>query len=63
VPPGVINNRASNRLAVSLWAQTDDGAKLEDVSLISYGQYQTSFSFSEDWSYLQPKWSDRSEYA
>ncbi|KAI1867042.1 hypothetical protein JX265_007618 [Neoarthrinium moseri] len=63
IPPGVVNNRGRNSLAVSLWAQTDDGAKLDEVTLFSYGQYQTSFKFSQDWSYLQPGWSNREEFA
>jgi len=37
---------------VSLWG--DAGAKLDTVSLINYGQYETDFGFSRDWSYLQP---------
>lgn len=63
IPPGVVNNRGSNTLAVSLWAQTDAGARLDDVKLVSYGQYQTSFGFARDWSQLQPGWADRSSYA
>jgi beta-galactosidase GanA len=63
VPPGVINNRGKNRLTVSLWAQTDDGAKLDAITLFSYGQYQTSFDFNQNWRYLQPGWSNRQEYA
>ncbi|KAK8114857.1 hypothetical protein PG999_006926, partial [Apiospora kogelbergensis] len=62
-PPGVVNNRKNNTLAVSLWAQTSAGAKLADVKLVSYGQYQTSFKFTQDWSHLQPGWADRSSYA
>ncbi|KAK8041917.1 (Trans)glycosidase [Apiospora rasikravindrae] len=63
IPPGVVNNRGNNTLAVSLWAQTTAGAKLDDVKLVSYGQYQTSFKFTRDWSHLQPGWADRSSYA
>jgi beta-galactosidase len=63
VPPGVVNNRGSNTLALSLWAQTDEGAKLDGVKLFSYGQYQSDFGFNRDWSALQPGWRDRSEYA
>lgn len=63
VPPGVINNRGLNTLALSLWAQTDEGAKLDGVKLFTYGQYQTDFKFNRDWSYLQPGWTDRSQYA
>lgn len=64
VPPGIINNRGKNTIALSLWAHTDDGAKLDEVKLINYGQYQTNFRFDQDWSYLQPPWTDsRGEYA
>ncbi|KAK7952577.1 (Trans)glycosidase [Apiospora aurea] len=63
IPPGVVNNRGNNTLAVSLWAQTSAGAKLDDVKLVIYGQYQTSFKFARDWSHLQPEWADRSSYA
>ena len=64
IPPGVINNRGSNTVALSLWAMTSAGAKLSTVQLIKYGAYQTNFTFSQDWSYLQPAWdSSRSKYA
>lgn len=63
VPPGVINNRGRNSFALSLWAQTDEGARLDEVRLFAYGQYQTGFAFSRDWSALQPGWTDRSQYA
>ncbi|KAJ5709905.1 CAZyme family GH35 [Penicillium malachiteum] len=62
-PPGVINNQGTNTLAISLWALTDDGAKLDTVELTAYGVYRTGFEFNRDWSYLQPRWKDRSEYA
>lgn len=62
VPPGVINNRGSNSIAVSIWAQTDDGARLDEVKLVSYGLYQTDYGYSRDWSALQPGWADRSKY-
>ncbi|KFY19236.1 hypothetical protein V491_04534, partial [Pseudogymnoascus sp. VKM F-3775] len=55
VPPGVINNRGVNTLTISLWAQTDEGARVSEVKLINYGLYQTDFDFNADWSYLQPK--------
>lgn len=61
-PPGVVNNKGTNTLALSLWAMTDDGAALDTVELVSYGSYQTGFSFSQNWTSLQPGWSDRSEY-
>ncbi|CZR54668.1 probable beta-galactosidase C [Phialocephala subalpina] len=64
VPPGVINNRGENTLAVSIWAMTDAGAKLNGINLISYGTYQTDFAFNQDWSYLQPGYdTSRLQYA
>lgn len=63
VPPGVVNNRGVNTLAVSLWAQGEEGAKLDGVELFAYGAYQTDFGFNRNWSALQPGWSDRSQYA
>ncbi|KAG4027881.1 hypothetical protein MFRU_026g00620 [Monilinia fructicola] len=64
IPPGIINNRGKNKLALSLWAMTDEGAKLDGVELVSYGAYESGFGFDRDWSYLQPGWdSGRLEYA
>lgn len=64
IPPGVINNQGLNTLALSLWAQADDGAYLDTVELISYGIYQTDYAFNQDWSYLQPGWTEsRLHYA
>lgn len=62
VPPGIVNNRGTNTLALSLWAQEAAGARLDAVRLVSYGAYQTDFGFARDWSALQPAWTDRSEY-
>ncbi|TIA26722.1 hypothetical protein D6C81_00485 [Aureobasidium pullulans] len=63
-PPGVINNQGKNTLALSVWAETDAGAKLDTVSLFAYNVYQTSFNFAQDFSYLQPEWtSERLQYA
>ncbi|KAB8300901.1 hypothetical protein EYC80_002827 [Monilinia laxa] len=64
IPPGIINNRGKNKLALSLWAMTDEGAKLDGIELVSYGAYESGFGFDRDWSYLQPDWdSGRLEYA
>ncbi|KAI9704628.1 MAG: hypothetical protein M1820_005376 [Bogoriella megaspora] len=64
VPPGIINNRGNNTLSVSLWAQTNAGARLTNITLFAYEKYQTSFNFNQDWSYLQPGWTeDRLQYA
>ncbi|KAH0338386.1 glycoside hydrolase family 35 protein, partial [Aureobasidium melanogenum] len=63
-PPGVINNQGRNTLALSVWAETDAGAKLDNVSLFAYNVYETSFNFAQDWTYLQPEWtSERLQYA
>jgi hypothetical protein len=63
IPPGIINNRGNNAIGLSLWAQTNEGAKFNEIKLITFGLYQTDFGFSRNWQYLQPKWSDRSQYA
>ncbi|CAG8313285.1 unnamed protein product [Penicillium nalgiovense] len=62
-PPGVINNRGENTLAISLWALTEKGARLSQVDLVAYGAYRTGFNFNHDWSYLQPQWkNNRGQY-
>ncbi|KAK5126542.1 hypothetical protein LTR85_009476 [Meristemomyces frigidus] len=62
-PPGVINNNGENTISLSVWAQTDAGAKLTNATLFAYNQYQTGFNFNQDWSNLQPGWaSDRLQY-
>lgn len=63
-PPGVINGQGVNTLALSVWAETDAGARLDKVELFAYGVYATGFDFARDWSYLQPGWSEeRLRYA
>lgn len=62
-PPGIINNRGENTLAISLWALTKEGGRLNQVELTAYGAYRTGFNFNQDWAYLQPRWKDdRSQY-
>ncbi|KAF5865629.1 hypothetical protein ETB97_003047 [Aspergillus alliaceus] len=61
-PPGVINNRGENSLAISMWTLTDAGARLEQVELKAYAKYRSGVNFNQDWSYLQPGWTDRKEY-
>ncbi|GMF93886.1 unnamed protein product [Aspergillus oryzae] len=60
-PPGVIKNRGQNSLAISMWALTDAGARLEQVELKAYAKYRSGFDFNRDWTYLQPGWKDRTE--
>ncbi|KAH7055609.1 glycoside hydrolase superfamily [Macrophomina phaseolina] len=63
-PPGVLNNRGTNSLSLSVWAQTEEGVAFDKVDLVLYGKYQSDFGFSRDWSALQPGWSEeRLQYA
>ncbi|OKL62305.1 putative beta-galactosidase C [Talaromyces atroroseus] len=68
--PGILNIQGSdkengintNTLSLSLWALTDQPASLDVVELVMYGKYTSSFDFGRDWSYLQPGWTNRSQY-
>ncbi|KXS96174.1 hypothetical protein AC578_2652 [Pseudocercospora eumusae] len=63
-PPGIINNRGNNTIALVIWAMTDAGAKLAKAELVVDRTYQTGFDFNQDWSMLQPRWTpDRLQYA
>ncbi|KAF1349863.1 glycoside hydrolase superfamily [Delphinella strobiligena] len=57
VPPGVVVVRGVNTLAISGWALTDEGARLDGVEVFAYGVYGSGFGFG-DWSYLRPGWSE-----
>ncbi|KAH9818135.1 glycoside hydrolase family 35 protein [Teratosphaeria destructans] len=62
-PPGIINNRGENTIALSLWAQTDAGAKLTKATLFAYNKYQTGVDFANIGVGLQPGWTkDRLQY-
>ena len=54
--PGVLNVQGTNTLALSVWAETDAGARLDKVELFAYGVYQTGFDFARDSSHLRPGW-------
>lgn len=59
IPPGIINTRGQNTLALSLWSQDETyGAKLSSVTLIKYGVYETGYEggFGKTLTYLQPGW-------
>lgn len=71
IPPGIINNRDKNTIGLSLWAQTDAGAKLENIELISYGAYESGFDAGDGTGFdlngaklgYQPEWTEaRSQY-
>lgn len=36
-PPGIINNQGESTPAMSLWALTEAGARLDQVELVAYG--------------------------
>ncbi|PSN60780.1 hypothetical protein BS50DRAFT_578950 [Corynespora cassiicola Philippines] len=64
VPPGILNMRGSNSLSVVIWAQTEQGAKLDTLKLIEYARYQSGFKWGAiDGKVLQPGWEDRSQFA
>ncbi|EPS35567.1 hypothetical protein H072_11078 [Dactylellina haptotyla CBS 200.50] len=56
IPPGILYNQGTNRLSISVWSQSEAGAKLSTVKLFTYGVYQTGFDFSKDWHSLKPGW-------
>lgn len=62
-PPGVLNNRGTNVLGLSVWAQEESGVAFEKVELVLYGKYQSGFEggFARDWSELQPGWTEERE--
>lgn len=72
VPPGILNVGAgeTNTLAISVWAMTKDGATLSELSLVDYdGAYETGYAAAATGGdaaareALQPRWTDRQEYA
>ena len=77
VPPGIINTGPgeTNTLALSLWAMTDAGARLDYVAVVGYDgnvAYDTGFfaanaANAKKWKTgiadLQPGWTDRSRFA
>ncbi|RPB03212.1 hypothetical protein L873DRAFT_1826287 [Choiromyces venosus 120613-1] len=64
LPPGILNNRGENAFAVSIWAQEEGGAKLDNIELKSVAAVTSSFRFGFDGEYLRPGWeSKRLEHA
>lgn len=62
IPPGIANNQGRNTMAVSLWALTEEGARLGAVELVPYAKYRSGFRFARDWGYLQPRYEGREGY-
>lgn len=62
VPPGVLNYSGDNTIGLSVWAQTDEGAKV-DVRLEKDFVVDSSWSSRFDSEYLRPGWSkERTQY-
>lgn len=57
VPEGILNYRGTNWLALSLWAQEDDGAKLESLELVNTTPVLTALGHVEP--VEQPKYHRR----
>lgn len=63
VPPGVLNYAGDNSIGLSVWAQTEEGAKV-DVSLEQDFALESSWSSRFDSEYLRPGWTkERLQYA
>ncbi|KAJ4356191.1 uncharacterized protein N0V89_004221 [Didymosphaeria variabile] len=63
VPPGVLNYAGDNVLGVSIWAQTEQGGRV-DVNLEQDYVLESSWSPRFDSEYLRPGWTEeRLEYA
>ncbi|PNS14573.1 hypothetical protein CAC42_2630 [Sphaceloma murrayae] len=43
VPEGILNHRGENRIGLSVWSQTEEGAVLDDVRLVRMGAYTSGF--------------------
>lgn len=57
VPEGIWNYRGSNTVALSLWAQEEDGAKVDGLSLVAGPVVQSGFGKIE--AAPQPGWKER----
>ncbi|KAL6711312.1 hypothetical protein ACN47E_005843 [Coniothyrium glycines] len=63
VPPGVLNYGGDNVIGLSVWAQTEQGAKV-DVQLVQEYAIESSWSSRFDSEYLRPGWTkERLAYA
>ena len=57
IPPGILNYTGENIIGLSVWAQTEEGAKV-DVELQQDYMYQSSWSPRFASEYLRPKWTE-----
>ena len=63
VPPGILNYRGENTIAVTIWGQSAEGGEVSVDWELDY-VHTTSFDVGFDSNYLRPGWSDdRLQYA
>ncbi|CAO2651105.1 Nn.00g094020.m01.CDS01 [Neocucurbitaria sp. VM-36] len=57
VPPGILNYAGDNVIGLSVWAQSEEGAKV-DVQLVTEYAVESSWSSRFDSEYLRPGWTE-----
>lgn len=57
VPPGILNYSGENVVGLSVWAQEEDGAKV-DVRMVQDFAVESSWKSRFDGEYLRPKWTE-----
>ncbi|KAH3983926.1 beta-galactosidase [Parastagonospora nodorum] len=57
VPPGVLNYGGDNVIGLSVWAQSEEGAKI-DVQMVQEYAVESSWSSRFDSEYLRPGWTE-----
>lgn len=63
IPPGVLNYAGENVIGLSVWAQSEEGAKI-DVQMVQEYAIESSWSSRFDSEYLRPGWTkERLAYA
>jgi len=63
VPAGVLNYAGDNVIGLSVWAQSEDGAKV-DIKMVQEYAIESSWSSRFDSEYLRPGWTkERLAYA
>ncbi|KAJ8121467.1 hypothetical protein ONZ43_g2084 [Nemania bipapillata] len=63
VPPGILNYKGKNEIAITVWSQSVNGAEMNVEWNVEYA-HKSSYNMNFDASYLQPGWdSKRLAYA
>jgi hypothetical protein len=57
VPPGILNYKGDNVIGLSVWAQSNEGAKI-DVQMVQEYAVESSWSSRFDSEYLRPGWTE-----